>query len=180
MKRGARLKTSKPLVRKTPMRQVSDKKAAEWASGEAKASSTIARRPVMRAVAAVKPKRLKLTGPSDAVVRRVLDRDGDSCVRCGLGLSGDRGTGWSVHHRKLRSQGGDNSLSNLVALCGHGSAGCHGYAHARPTRARREGGWILRSTDDPASYPVVHALRGFVFLDADGGWSQSHPEGVAA
>lgn len=32
----------------------------------------------------------------------------------------------------------------------------------------REMGWILRSTDDPATFPVVHAWLGVVLLRADG------------
>jgi hypothetical protein len=120
-----------------------------------------------------KPRRVD-AGPDKATVKIVWERDGGCCVRCGLGLSrADRGDRWSVHHRRLRSAGGDNSLSNLIVLCGHGTAGCHGLVHSRPGRYRREGGWILRSTDDPAAYPVLHSRLGLVFLAADGGSSRT-------
>jgi hypothetical protein len=134
------------------------------------AGTPLARKPMLQ-TAPPKVRRPKASGPDAATVALVLARDGDSCARCGHGLSGVRGENWSIHHRKLRSQGGNNSPANLVALCGHGTVGCHGFAHRAPKRARMEGGWILRSTDDPAAYPVAHKLHGLVFLTAAGGWS---------
>jgi len=165
------------LSRRSSMRAISDKRrAALAAAGNPNPRSTLAagaplaRKPML-ATSAPKVKRPKTSGPDAAIVALVLVRDADSCARCGHGLSGVRGVDWSIHHRQLRSQGGNNSPANLVALCGHGTAGCHGFAHKHPKRARLEGGWILRSTDDPAAYPVAHKLRGLVFLTHSGGWS---------
>lgn len=42
-----------------------------------------------------------------------------SCAICGQEAA-------TAHHILKRSQGGDDSLSNLVALCGSGTTGCHG------------------------------------------------------
>lgn len=61
-------------------------------------------------------------------------------------------TGWanrSPHHRKLRSQGGQNTMSNLVAVCGP----CHSHAHLHRYLAFRFG-WIVKSYDDPAQVPI--------------------------
>jgi hypothetical protein len=46
--------------------------------------------------------RPKLTGPSREVVEMVLERDHYSCASCGGELYGDRGTGWSIGHRRPR------------------------------------------------------------------------------
>jgi 5-methylcytosine-specific restriction endonuclease McrA len=50
-----------------------------------------------------------------------------------------------VHHRKLRSQGGDHSLANLILLCGPH----HDAVHANPALGY-ELGFLVRSFDDPA------------------------------
>ena len=46
-----------------------------------------------------------------------------------------------VHHIKLRSAGGDNTLGNLKALC----HSCHTWTHANPAKARAVG--LLASKD---------------------------------
>ena len=46
-----------------------------------------------------------------------------------------------VHHIKLRSAGGDNTLANLKALCHP----CHTWTHANPAKARAVG--LLASKD---------------------------------
>lgn len=43
----------------------------------------------------------------------------EECCLCGA-------VDFSIHHVLKRSQGGDDVRANLVALCGHGTAGCHG------------------------------------------------------
>lgn len=72
----------------------------------------------------------------DALFRRC----GGRCEFCGKPmLTSD------VHHRKLRSQGGDESLDNLVLVHPY----CHERAHHYPHQAR-EWGWIVPSWADPA------------------------------
>lgn len=61
------------------------------------------------------------------------------CERCGLGGELQR------HHRKLRSQLGDDSESNLVEIC----PSCHAWAHANPEEAYATG-WMVKSWDEPA------------------------------
>ena len=60
----------------------------------------------------------------------------------------------AVHHRKLRSQGGTDSLANLIGL--HSS--CHNIApksvHQNPALAY-ERGWMVRSWGDPEKWPLT-------------------------
>lgn len=42
-----------------------------------------------------------------------------------------------VHHRKLRSQGGKDTVGNLMHVC----AWCHRWVHEHPREARKRG-WI--------------------------------------
>jgi hypothetical protein len=177
------------LTRKTPLRamkplaNVSKKRQALLDAAGIRSTSTLApaslvRKPTMRTAAT---KSTRTAGdPTPETVALVLERDADSCVRCGCGVHGVRGVDWSIHHRRLRSQGGGHDAPNLITLCGNGVAGCHGFAHAHPRKARIEGGWILRRADDPAGYPVAHARLGLVFLTADGGWAARIPGEVAA
>jgi len=53
----------------------------------------------------------------------VLERDGFTCQYCG------RHTEASPHHRRYRSQGGDDSLENLITLCGPLENDCHRKLH---------------------------------------------------
>lgn len=115
---------------------------------------------------ASKAKRWTDTGPDDATVDAVLIRADGKCESCGDPLYGRRGIEYSIHHRKRRSQGGDNRLSNLAALCGHGTSGCHGACHSEIERAR-QAGLLLRSTERSEEVPMEHA-KGTVLLDNDG------------
>ncbi|MGI5414285.1 HNH endonuclease [Actinomadura luteofluorescens] len=101
----------------------------------------------------------------------VYDRAGGHCDLCGQPLS------WSsfqCHHRKKRSQGGDDSLPNLMAL--HGSCH-HDRVHARPKWAY-DRGFMVRRDDDPAKTAVLrHGTRWQVpgedqweGADAPAGW----------
>lgn len=44
------------------------------------------------------------------------------------------------HHRKRRSQGGPNTMANLLAVC----SGCHRWIHAHPEAAYEQGLLIRR------------------------------------
>jgi len=87
-------------------------------------------------------------------------RSGGVCERCGVRRAE------SVHHRKLR-RFDDHRAANLVHLCGSGTTGCHGWAHANPRDAAAEG-FIVRSTNNPRIVPVKHGRYGWVRL-ADSG-----------
>lgn len=129
--------------------------------------------------AASKPSRKKApasTSPDRDTVERVWERDKGRCVPCGERLFwAARGYQWSVSHRKLRSQGGGNRLSNLMLSCGNGTQGCEGSIHAHPERAR-DAGWMVGREFDPAVIPVEHSQYGHVLLLDDGGWSRVEAE----
>lgn len=78
--------------------------------------------------------------------RIVAERCGGRCERCGA-------PEYTVHHRRKRSQGGGWEPSNLLALCGHGTAGCHGHVEANPNWATALGFW-LRAGQTGATSPV--------------------------
>ena len=56
---------------------------------------------------------------SNATRKAVYKRDGYSCALC------DSPRGLQIHHAIRRSQGGGNSLHNLITLCWR----CHAVAH---------------------------------------------------
>lgn len=92
---------------------------------------------------------------SEKTRQRVLERDEHSCVRCGMSIEGSQ---YSIHHRKLRSHGVDNSLSNLVTLCGSGTTGCHGWVHSHPGEAHTAG-FIVSATETPANIMIERSIR---------------------
>lgn len=142
-------------------------RTARAAEGDAYPTSTFRKRKQAKATT----KRPADTGPDQATVDLVLERDGYSCVVCGEGLHGRRGDGWAVHHRVLRSQGVDNRPSNLIAVCSL----CHGDIHGGPAKAR-EAGWLLKSTDAPEKFRMAHSQHGWVLLDNVGGWTSVTPD----
>ena len=79
------------------------------------------------------------------------------CVRCGA-------EGWHVHHRKLRAQGGDDSLPNCILLCRE----CHELVHSRRAEVGIPGGFIVPSWADPLEVPVTYHRRGLVRLTSAG------------
>lgn len=120
------------------------------------------------------------TGPDAETVARVWARDGGRCVPCGEWLVWElRGVQWSVSHRKLRAQGGDNRMSNLMLSCGNGTTGCEGDIHANPAKAR-DAGWMVRRDADPAEVDLYCARRGRGRLTDDGGFDKSAAEPVPA
>jgi hypothetical protein len=79
------------------------------------------------------------------------------CELCGA----DQAT--NFHHRKNRSQGGGNELSNAMHLCGSGTTGCHGHVTENPALAYRFG-WSVKSFADPAE-TLVKRKGQWVLLD---------------
>lgn len=83
-------------------------------------------------------------------IRGALYRRSDGwCEVCGLEYA------TNAHHRKNRSQGGVDQLSNLLHVCGSGTTGCHGDITVNPAKSY-EAGWSVRSHADPASVAVVY------------------------
>lgn len=80
---------------------------------------------------------------SARLLRLLVKTVNEHCARCGKPAG-------HIHHRKRRSQGGDNSPANLVPLC----VLCHDWVHRNPEQAYREG-WLVRSWQDPAEVPAV-------------------------
>lgn len=96
--------------------------------------------------------------------------------RCEVCRDQLRLAGWNAHHRKPRGMGGSlapdrHSLSNLLAVCGTGTSGCHGQIEAHRAWAYSMG-LLVRRTDDPAVVPVrlyVSARGwGWWYLTVDG------------
>jgi hypothetical protein len=160
MKRSEPLKSTTPMVRKTPMPRSGISRNAGPKQSPAK------------------PKAQRDTGPSKAVAIACLERDEYACFRCGGALWGERGFDFSIQHRRARGNGGSrrpdtNQYQNLIGLCGS-AGGCNGWVESRRVAAR-EGGWAIRQSDDPLLVPVLHHDRGYIFLFADGGWG-SRPQ----
>lgn len=112
-----------------------------------------------------KPMRPKLAAPwsIDAALRaEVAARAGHACECCGEAL----GRSWEAHHRKLRSQGGQDSICNLVALCMQ----CHTRIHNRRVWSE-EHGFIVESHQDPAKRPVKLRCERWVRLRVDGSYA---------
>jgi hypothetical protein len=90
------------------------------------------------------------------------------------------------HHRINQSQGGPDTLSNLMLLCGSGTTGCHGIVTVNPADARTLG-YTVTLADIPlnqrepicaATAPVYRWSRElgcaeWVLLDDDGGITPS-------
>lgn len=92
----------------------------------------------------------------------VYERAGGKCECCGdmLKLSG-----YECHHRKLRSRGGQDSVSNLACLCRL----CHRRLHGR-IKFAEENGFIVSQFDDPAAVPMLVNLSEPFFLVPDGSY----------
>ncbi len=94
--------------------------------------------------------------------RRIVNARAEGrCERC------SRPMATTVHHRRKRSQGGPWSPSNCVALCGHGTAGCHGWVESNPLAAHSEGLW-LRAGEPPEEISLIYRWQR-VLLDNTGG-----------
>lgn len=86
----------------------------------------------------------------------VLARCEGRCESCGQTLTSG---GYSLHHRRPRQMGGDksaeaNAPSNLVALCGSGVTGCHGFYENNRALAVDRGWLVQRGFQKPAQVPV--------------------------
>lgn len=89
-------------------------------------------------------------------------------------------------HRVGRGQLGPWHPANALHLCGDlggrpGYLGCHLWA-TRERVMSRSVGWVIYSTDDYLTFPVLLPHHGWVVLTADGGYRPAAPptEGDAA
>lgn len=111
-----------------------------------------------------------------ATVALIRARDRDGCALCGFTVAGERGRGWSVHHRKPRGMGGTkdpaiSSPANGVLLHGTGTTMCHGKVEANREGYTDAGFLINRnSRSQPSDVAILHAIHGLVYLDDLGGW----------
>lgn len=106
----------------------------------------------------------------------VWARCGGYCEKCGNPLEADN---WALHHRKLKSRGGEDSPANCVAL----HHWCHNLGtdsvHSRVTEATRRG-LIVNSWDNPDITPVTLCTGEQVLLTehyekAGNTWQQQSP-----
>lgn len=111
-----------------------------------------------------------------APVRAALyERSHGCCEACGkVGAN-------NAHHRKNQSQGGPDTLGNLMLLCGSGTTGCHGIITVHPQRALQLGFTVPRWVDDPSTVPVWRWSRELgqplrVVLGDDGGVNPALPD----
>jgi len=107
------------------------------------------------------------------VVDIVLERAGNYCEKCGHAQGGEN---FALHHRKLRSQGGEDDPANLIAV--HHS--CHNLAtdsiHLNPAIAKKNG-WIVPSWAEPSEFPLTLPDGSKVLLDSYGGYEYIEGEG---
>ena len=94
---------------------------------------------------------------------QVLARCKGYCEKCGNGLY----ESFALHHRKLKSRGGQDTVENLIAL--HHE--CHNLGtnsvHLNVAEAEKNG-WIVASYADPAEIPVTLADGLSVMLSKEG------------
>lgn len=147
------MKRGEPLERKTPLARGKGLKRA----GRVKPKRDTPRRG-----------RLVLTGDDRKALR--LDVWNRASRRCEAGIDPNcPGTlaedAFEWHHRKLRSQGGNDEHVNSLCLCHD----CHVWVHANPSFAKRYG-LIVASMGDPESRAVTLWDGRVVSLTAEGGY----------
>lgn len=135
--------------------------------------------------AATERKPQKDTGPDMAMRLAVYMRDGWACVCCGTPIDHRP---HSVGHRKRRSQGGPNTMDNLLTFLGWGNdAGNPDDHHARIDSRKdphdEAKGYSVRSRRDPALIPVMYFDQSgcgvSMYLSPDGSLSPDPPAEVA-
>lgn len=113
-----------------------------------------------------KTRPLKVTEETRFVV---LSRAYYRCERC---LGDFQLTGVSVHHRRPRMMGGskNNNLhqpANLIALCGSGTTGCHGWVESNRQQAREEG-FLIMKVESAEEIPFKDNLGKWWLIDNQG------------
>jgi hypothetical protein len=103
-----------------------------------------------------------------SVARIVDERDQYQCVHSARSLHVVEG---SRDHRKLRSQGGPSTPSNLILLSGSGTTLSHGWKHANPRDARLLGYYVpVWAAPEKVPIRIIDPLFGlcWVLLADDG------------
>lgn len=97
------------------------------------------------------------------VVRIVEERAGNYCEVCG----GAALPSMALHHRKLRSRGGQDTPSNIIRI----HHGCHNLRsdsiHHNPEKASQKG-WMVGSWQEPHLVPFTRPDGSVVLLQDDG------------
>jgi len=88
------------------------------------------------------------------------------------------GTHDTTHHRRKRRYADTRWVaSNLLAVCGDGTRGCHGYIEANPAWAQSQGLWLLEHEDprQTSAHMRWAYTRSWYFLDDEGmlHWDES-------
>lgn len=100
------------------------------------------------------------------IAETVLSRAGFYCEKCGK-----VGSDFALHHRKLKSRGGKDAVSNLIAV--HHE--CHNLGtdsiHNNPELAQVKG-WMVPSWADPADFPITLPSGDIVRLTEDGNYNR--------
>jgi hypothetical protein len=120
----------------------------------------------------VPKKSRRKTGATEEVRMSVMVRAAFRCERCGVSI---QSIPMSIHHRRPRAMGGTtrpetNYPSNLMALCGSGTSGCHGYLESHRSEAM-DYGFIVPQYEQPNNVPVKTYMNGWVLLNDDGSFS---------
>lgn len=106
----------------------------------------------------------------------VLNRDQNTCQRCGTNLVYKLA---SIHHRRPRGMGGSGQVnvpSNMVLVCGSAtSPGCHAEIETDRTEAMFEGWLIPKLSDDQPHEVPVKTYQGWRYLLDDGTWISAIP-----
>jgi len=109
-----------------------------------------------------------------ALHKRAEINDFPCCEICGTPYANN------AHHRRGQGQGGPNTLSNLMLLCGSGTTGCHGYVTSHPAAAVRNGWTIQGTEEEPWQVAVWYRRQGKFNLYDDGSLVPSDLEGEVA
>ncbi len=113
-----------------------------------------------------KPKPLRV---DDETRFAVLGRGLYKCERC----YGDYlAFGVSVHHRRPRMMGGSKNAdlhktANLIALCGSGTTGCHGWVESHRMEARTYG-FLIHKVESASKIPFRDIHGNWWLIDNDG------------
>jgi hypothetical protein len=103
------------------------------------------------------------------VAETVLNRAKGYCERCG------KPADLALHHRKLKSRGGKDTVANLVAVCHP----CHNLGtdsiHLNPQKATLKG-WMIPTYAVIEDYPLHLANGNVVRLDNEGNYKRIEGE----